>query len=139
MIRPELAAAYNTTHKAGLLDEAILIVPTDNQVCDYKRHDGLLSHFWIDLEGSLGRVLIDTEKLPGVQHAWVGARQHQSLRLVLAAALPDVAVKRHRVVHTFPFVDRLEGIELIIERQYWRKDIPYIDDLRPVYRETAPS
>lgn len=144
-MRAELAAAYDSDYGVGAITRAHLIVPTEDQVREYVRHHGLLGHFWIDLEASPSVVVVDTVDLKDFKNAWIGTRQRRSLRLVLSAGNQPITPNQERRlrVQVYPYPDRLEGLELRMMYHFQHRrdvpDVPYIDNLRPIYRPLPPE
>lgn len=131
-MRQELAEILCSRYGEGNLTTTTLVLPTQKQLTDYERHHGLVS-LWINLESSPHLVIIDTAGFKHLRHAWIGARQKEALRLVVSAGIQSVAVNRLR---TYTYAQRLEGLELTMYYHYHygqRRDIPYLEDLRPLW------
>ena len=135
--RAELVAAYNSAYGEGAINKTRLIVPTKEEVEEYKRHHGLLGHFWI--EASPRVVVVDTVDLEDFKYAWIGTRQKRSLRLVLSAGNQPITPNPERTlrVHVYSLIQpRLEGMEL----QIWYPNFsqgrvcPYLVNILPICR-----
>ena len=129
-MREELANIVRQRYGDKEVSTATLIVPTQEQLEHYSRHQGQTS-LWIALEKNPHLVIIDTADFIHLRHAWVGTRQREALRLVISSGIQSVAVDRPRV-NTYG--QRVEGLELSIHYEHWhRRDIPYTEELKPLW------
>lgn len=130
MMRPELAEIVRTRYGDRAVDHATLLEPTDDQVSDYQRHNGLVS-IGVDLSRSPSLIIVDTARLTLVRHAWVGDRQRESFRLIIASGNQPISKK---VARLGTFDQKVEGLELSI---YYglqhRRHVPYTDTLKPLW------
>lgn len=130
MMRPELAAIVRTRYGDHAVGRTTLLEPTEDQVRNYQRHNGLVS-IMVDLSSSPSLVIVDTARLTLVRHAWVTNRQRESLRLVIASSNHPISEK---VARLGTFDQKVEGLELSI---YYglqhRRHVPYKDTLKPLW------
>lgn len=129
-MRPELAEIVRARYGDHIFDRAILLEPTEDQVLNYEKHNGLVS-IMVDLSRSPFLIIADTARLALVRHAWVRNRQRESLRLIIASDNQPVS---EMVARLGTFNQKVEGLELSI---YYglqhRRHIPYRDTLKPLW------
>ena len=83
-MRTELAEIVRTRYGEHGVTTTSLIIPTDEEVSYYERHNGLVS-LWVNLERNPSLVIIDTARLLLLRHAWVAKQKPDAIRLVLAS------------------------------------------------------
>ncbi|MEK7617351.1 MAG: hypothetical protein AAB414_04825 [Patescibacteria group bacterium] len=131
-MRQELAEILSGRYGEAILSTVVSVDPTDRDVENYQRHNGLV-FFLIDLSRTPFLVVIDTARLILMRHAWISRSQTETLTLFVSSGVQQLSKSHH--VQTYD--QKVEGLELTFHyspRPIDRKrDIPYKAELKPLW------